>query len=205
MKGLLLKDYYSAKNSLRSLFLVAFVFIAASFFNDYVLFLYYPCILSSIAAMTLISYEEKDRWNIYAETLPCSRVQVVSCKYIVSLIFGALTAIALLFVQTAVMLYRKTFAFGQIAELALNFIPLLLLPSAFLLPPVYKFGAEKGRIAYYIIIGNFCAILGILNPSEGIPAISFTPAINLIVGIVSILLFGISWILSIKLYQKREL
>ena len=205
MKGLLLKDYYTAKNYLRSLFLVAFVFIAASFFNDYVFFLYYPCIFSSIAAMTLISYEEKDRWNIYAETLPCSKVQVVSCKYIVSLIFGTLTAIALLFVQTAAMLYRKTFAFGQIAELALNFIPLLLLPSAFLLPPVYKFGAEKGRIAYYIIIGHFCAILGILNPSEGIPAISFTPAINLIVGIVSILLFGISWILSIKLYQKREL
>ena len=205
MKGLLLKDYYSAKNYLRSLFLVAFVFIAASFFNDYVLFLYYPCILSSIAAMTLISYEEKDRWNIYAETLPCSRVQVVSCKYIVSLIFGTLTAIALLFVQTAAMLYRKTFALGQIAELALNFIPLLLLPSAFLLPPVYKFGAEKGRIAYYIIIGNFCAILGIWNPSEGIPAISFTPAISLIVGIVSILLFGISWIVSIRLYQKREL
>ena len=205
MKGLLLKDYYTAKNYLRSLFLVAFVFIAASFFNDYVFFLYYPCIFSSTAAMTLISYEEKDRWNIYAETLPCSRVQIVSCKYIVSLIFGTLTAIALLFVQTAAMLYRKTFALGQIAELALNFIPLLLLPSAILLPPVYKFGAEKGRIAYYIIIGSFCAILGIWNPSEGIPAFSFTPAINLIVGIASILLFGISWILSIKLYQKREL
>ena len=116
MKGLLLKDYYTAKNYLRSLFLVAFVFIVASFFNDYVFFLYYPCVFSSTAAMTLISYEEKDRWNIYAETLPCSRVQVVSCKYIVSLIFGTLTAIALLFVQTAAMLYRKTFAFGQIAE-----------------------------------------------------------------------------------------
>ena len=61
MKGLLLKDYYTAKNYLRSLFLVAFVFIVASFFNDYVFFLYYPCVFSSTAAMTLISYEEKDR------------------------------------------------------------------------------------------------------------------------------------------------
>ena len=47
MKGLLLKDYYTAKNYLRSLFWVAFVFIAASFFNDYVFFLYYPCVFPS--------------------------------------------------------------------------------------------------------------------------------------------------------------
>lgn len=90
MKGLLLKDFYMTAKYCRSFLLIVVVFLAVSFFGkDNVFFILYPVLISSMIPVTLMSYDEHDKWNVYSLTLPYTRGQLVSAKYLTGLIFGS--------------------------------------------------------------------------------------------------------------------
>lgn len=207
MKGLLLKDWYAVKSYFRAFFLMDIIFIVVSCFTDgNVFFLIYPCIFSGMISMSLIAYEEKEKWNIYAETLPYSRAQLVSSKYVVSLFIGLLTVLAMSTVQAGMMLYKHEFDFFTILNFITILLPVSLLPTAILLPFVYKFGAEKGRIIYYIVIGIFCGSMGFLGGMRNY-TLSFTqnPYLDIIGFLVAVFVFGVSWLFSVRFYQNREI
>ena len=207
MRGLLLKDWYYMKNYCKVFWGIIVVFIIAACFTEgKQFFLYYPCILSGMISMTLIAYEEKEGWNVYAGTLPISRTQIVSSKYMVSLIFSGFVVAAMLLVQLATMLYRQAFdGFGMI-NLATSLIPLSLLPTAILLPFIYKFGAEKGRMVYYVVVGLFCGLFIVLGNmgifETSLASIKYS---NVVLCSIAIVVFGISWLLSIGFYQEKEI
>lgn len=91
MKGLLLKEYYMIAKYCRAFLLIVVVFLAVSFFSsDNMFFIMYPAILASMIPVTLISYDEREKWNVYSGTLPYSRAQLVSAKYLAGLFFSAL-------------------------------------------------------------------------------------------------------------------
>ncbi len=207
MKGLLLKDWYALWSYLRIFLIVELGFVAMAIFTDAnAFFLLYPCILSGMLSMTLIAYEEKEKWNIYALTLPYSRAQLVSSKYLVSL-FLALSVVALATAsQLIAMLLNGAVDFRQILGQITLMLPLSLIPSALLLPFVYKFGAEKGRIAYYLVIGIFCAVLSGLGAFQGRPLqLPEGELMIVLILLASWLIYAISWLLSVKFYEKREL
>ncbi len=207
MKGLLLKDWYALWSYLRVFLIIELGFVATSFFSDANAFLLlYPCILSGMLSMTLIAYEEKEKWNIYALTLPYSKAQLVSSKYLISLLLGlsvvALSALS----QFLAMIIDSAVSFSQILSQISLTLPLSLVPTAFLLPFIYKFGAEKGRIAYYVVIGAFCAVLGGLGAFQGQPiTLPDGNLMNVLVILASLLVYALSWVLSVKFYEKREL
>lgn len=89
MKGLLLKDFYMAWRYCRILLVLVVVFIALSWADQGSLFfLLYPIILVSMIPVTLLGYDERDRWTGYSDTLPYTRGQLVSAKYLVGLCFS---------------------------------------------------------------------------------------------------------------------
>lgn len=207
MKGLLLKDWYAIKTYFRSLLVLYAVFLIASCFSERnTFFLFYPCILSGSIAMSLIAYEEKEKWNLYAATLPYSRTQLVSAKYLMTLLVGAGTVLMITVVQIGVLLHRQMFSVGRVLDLVFLLIVLCLLPTAILLPFVYRFGAEKGRFVYFIVLGVFFGLIVLIG---GMQQVDLWPVSNsywnaAMVGITA-LLFGGSWRLAIHFYEKREL
>ena len=76
-----------------------------------------------------------------------------------------------------------------------------------MLPILFRFGAEKGRLAYLIFIGVICGgitALSLSASSKNVSAATMpTPTLGLCVG--AIMLYILSWRLSVALYQKREL
>ena len=72
---------------------------------------------------------------------------------------------------------------------------------------MFKLGVEKGRMAYYVMIGVICggaAISGKFFGESLQATISFNTA--LIIGcVVAAAVFALSWYLSILFYRKREL
>ena len=81
MKGLLLKDLYMAAKYCRAFLLIVVVFLAVSFFgDDNIFFVVYPAMIAGIVPVTLISYDERDKWDLYAGTLPYTGSQPVSSK-----------------------------------------------------------------------------------------------------------------------------
>ena len=77
---------------------------------------------------------------------------------------------------------------------------------AFLLPFVFKFGAEKGRIAFYVMIGLLCALSAFWVRS-GFPTVFFpeNKAVTAAVAGAAVLLYLLSWRLSVLFCRKREL
>ncbi len=210
MKGLLLKDWYAIKSYCRTNIIIIVAFsIAGGVMEGNLFFTYYPCVFAGIITMNLIAYEEREKWEQYAATLPYSKTQMVSSKYIVGLCFGVVTILMNIITQLVCMVCLNTIYIDRLLSLLLVFVSLALLPAAFLLPFIYKFGVNKGRIAYFVVIGVFCGGIGILASNHTIGLIDIVPThqmsvIIIIVFAVSLVLYAFSWMLSILFYKNRE-
>ena len=208
MKGLLLKDWYMMKKYCRSYILIAAVFIAVSFFsNDNMFFIFYPCLLCGMIPVNLLGYDERSRWMQYSGTLPYTRAQIVSGKYLI----GLLAQLAMLVVtgvsQSAKMIIAGNFVFGDFAVLMLLMLIVSTLTSSICLPFVFKLGVEKGRTAYYVMIGFVCGA-SVLASSilRGQLMAEIQP--NLILALIAIIGIGVyilSWYLSVVFFRKREI
>ena len=199
MKGLLLKDWYLTVKYLRMLILISLLFAAMSVFSpENGFFRIYPAVMFAMIPVSLYSYDDREKWTVYAQAFPVSRAQYVTGKYL----FGALGMAALVALLTVLYLISGAEGFGGAVTLSLV---LGLGSASLMLPVLFRFGAEKGRIAYLIFIGVICgggAALSLAAPSEGGAAMP-TPSPALCAGMI--VLYILSWRLSVALYQKREL
>ncbi len=199
MKGLLLKDWYLTVKYLRMLILISLLFAAMSVFSpENGFFRIYPAVMFAMIPVSLYSYDDREKWTVYAQAFPVSRAQYVTGKYL----FGALGMAALVALLT--VLYLISGAEGFVGAVTLSLV-LGLGSASLMLPVLFRFGAEKGRIAYLIFIGVICggvAALSLAAPSEGGAAMP-TPSPALCAGMI--VLYILSWRLSVALYQKREL
>lgn len=209
MKGLLLKDFYMAMKYCRAYIVIAVVFPLVAVWGNTSFLLTYPVILASVVPVNLISYDEKSKWSSFSGVLPYSRQQLVSVKYLMALISLAFAIIFVLAGQIARMLINNEFDVNALLSLVALLPALGLLAPSLMLPAIFKFGAEKGRIVFYVIICGFCAFLGTLG------AIDEDALTNLMISMqswlipvitsVSVVLLAASWILSIQVYRKREI
>lgn len=203
MKGLLLKDFHVTAKTCKSYLFVILIFLALSFFdNDSLFFILYPPLMVSLVPVTLLSYDERDRWDKYSLTLPCTRAQLVSVKYLTGLAFGGITYILSEAVLAAQFLLAGSFVWGEYLSLSSALLLLGLLGPSILMPFMFKFGSEKGRLAYYFVIALLFAFITILI-GRGF-YIYFEGFSWAVIGAVVLLYLG-SWRLSILFYEKREL
>lgn len=206
MKGLLLKDLYMSAKYCRAFLGIVIVFLVVSFFGVNNLFaIIYPTMIASMIPMTLLSYDERDNWAQYSGTMPYTRAQLVSAKYIVGLFYGALSYLISMIASVVRMNLQGNFSLINLMSISTALLVLGLLGPTLLLPFVFKLGAEKGRIAFYVMIGIICAG----SVAAGIGAQTALPVTGLwVLGVISAfitILYILSWRLSILFYQKREL
>jgi len=99
------------------------------------------------------------------------------------------------------------FVFGEFAVLMLLLLTVATLTSSISLPFIFKLGVEKGRTAYYVMIGFVCgaSILasGLLR---GQTAAEIQP--NLVLTMVALAGVGVyifSWCMSVVFFKRREI
>ncbi len=208
MKGLLLKDFYMAKKYCKSYLLIAAVFIAISCTNnDNMFFIFYPCLLCGMIPVNLLGYDERSRWMQYSGTLPYTKAQLVSSKYLI----GLFAQTAMLFVtgiaQAVRMNMDGTFQLNDYIVLMPMMLIMITITSSISLPFIFKFGVEKGRTANYVMIGAVCAGSAAATsifeaaPQTEIQLNGFLAVLCL----VGIGIYALSWYLSIMFYKKREI
>ena len=204
MKGLIRKDLYMIWNYGRMLLLMSAVFLAFSAVAEQnYFFVVYPVLFGGVLPVTLISYEERDGWNRLCDALPLSRKTVVNERYIMTILCFLALYLLTLAVQTTVLIPKGRAA--ELVQLACLLPGVGLMAPAVMIPVTLRWGVEKGRIAYFIFIGVVVA-LGVmganaitdLNAEVGGPVMWAIP-------IVAVALFALSWLLSIRIYEKREL
>lgn len=209
MKGLLLKDFYMAAKYCRSYLLIGAVFIAVSFAgpeSQNMFFVFYPCLLCGMIPVNLLAYDERSRWLEYSGTLPYTKAQIVSGKYLVGIIVQGAMLIAVGIAQGVRMNLAGTFGWGEFALFMGSIYAMATVTSSISLPFMFRWGVEKGRIAYYCMIGFVCAAgyLGSVFFAQG-SAQTVSGRVMLVLFLLAGTgIYAASWLASIALYQKRE-
>jgi len=208
MRGLLLKDWYMMKKYCRSYLFIAAAFIALSFVSSgNMFFVFYPCLLCGMIPVNLLGYDERSRWMQYSGTMPYTKAQIVSGKYLVGLLSQLILLVVVGAVQAAKMVVTGEFVPGEFTVLMLLMLTVSTLTSSISLPFIFKLGVEKGRTAYYVMIGFVCCASymasGLFTGQLGLEV---KPNLALaVLVVVGIGIYIFSWYMSIVFYKKREI
>ena len=207
MKALIYKDLLSIWKYCRNYLIMCMVFLVASVFvEEYSFLQMYPLILMGTLVNTLIAYDERDKWDRQVLTMPITRKQYVTAKYLTGLILQGtvfLLTAAAHFVQLKLV---NSFVWESFrTDLAMMVVLAAAAPSL-ILPFVFKNGSEKGRMAYLIVLGCVFAaaaavtiLLGKVGLIHSVPS---SPAAA--VAAAAALLYPGSWALSVRWYEMRE-
>ena len=208
MRGLLLKDWYMMKKYCRYYLFVSIGFILLSMMsNGNMFFIFYPCLLCGMIPVNLLGYDERSRWTEYVGTLPYTKTQIVSAKYLI----GLFTQIAMLTVicitQGIKMGVEGTFVLKEFLVIMMLLLIMASVASSLTLPFIFKYGVEKGRGAYYVMIGVACAgsIIATTIYKEGLQNEIQLNGVLPIACVIGIGIYVLSWYLSVAFYKKREL
>lgn len=208
MKGLLMKDFTLLFKACKSVLIMIAVFLIVSLFSDSYGFLsYYAMILAAMIPVTLVAYDEKEKWDLYFQTLPVSKSDYVSAKYLTGLILEGIVFL--------VLVVLRRLSYSNTNDLLAYASFLFILGTVFLsvnLPVVFKFGSVKGRIVNIVLIIIVFALsfigmeLGSASLETVLNVISGKYNMPLFSGVIAAtLLLVVSWIMSVAIYKKKEI
>lgn len=216
MKGLLEKDLrlmISRKQSIL-IFIVASLFVAFTMEGSFVVS--YLTMLFTVIAISTLSYDEYDNGFAFLMTLPFSRKTYVREKYIFTLL-AEITAwiVSVILYYVVNMIKGVKLDLLSEAPVLLVYLPLLFLMACMMLPIQFRFGAEKSRTAYFIVIGGLAVLLFIvfklIGSGDGSidiieTALSFllSPVGIITVTAVFLILVAVSYLLSVRIMVKKE-
>lgn len=207
MKGLLQKDIYMTAKYFRAAWVMVPVFLFLMIFGEgNLFFMFYPIMIFGMLPVSLLSYDVHFKWEQYSGTLPYTRAQLVSAKYLMGLIFSGGVLLVCLVVLALRQIQGGGFDLDAFLAAGLLCFVLGVAAPAFLLPLAFKFGPEKGRLLFIVLIASLCGAgvaLGQADFLSGL-AIGNTVVVALAAAGVTLALYLLSWRLSIHFYQKKE-
>lgn len=210
MKGLLIKDLYSIRQYLKSILLILAFFALFSIGLGDSAILLEGMIVMFFMMMTIYSFSADNlaKWDRYALSLPISRLEIVTSKYILSF-FLCLTGTLLSLILVSAVLAIKplnNFDFTDHLLATASIFAISIFFSSVLLPLIFKFGVEKSRMFLILIFAIPSASvivldkIGLKMPTEG----EFLSFFKLIPIIILILLL-VSYLVSLKIYTNKEI
>ncbi len=209
MLGLIKKDFLLIKANLKSMLIIFAIYIILAFQGTFDISFIIP-LIGIMLFISTFSYDDFNNWNSYAVTLPDGRKNVVRAKYIASIILTIILAI----VSLAILII---ISYAKANSIDLNEMVISLMSSmlsciiiiSLLYPIVFKFGATNARIILFIGVFGIAGIGALI--SKFIDMTSVTNMINkldsypfITIPIISVILLGISYLISSRIYQSKE-
>ena len=213
MKGLLLKDAYQAWYYAKMVVVAAVVMMGVgviSMMNGANFFIVYAGFLLGMMPMTLLAYDQTSKFNEYGAALPATKEQLVGSKYIIGLcglVLAELFAAAALGVAS---LHWTAVDHALVISTLVQVGMTTLLGSTILLPLSYRFGYEKAKYAFYLMVGLVAALMGfgVSANEDGLVRNLLPQSISSLgllgIAVVALALYALSWRLSVAWYGKAE-
>ena len=206
MKGLFYKDVLMLTRSFRAyLAMTLFFIILATIRPDNSFWAVYGTFFFVTLVSSLMAVDEQSRWLSYCDILPLKRRDIINERYLLSLILTA--ALVVLFLVLS-LIFRHA-DMPTVLVTAGMMVALSLLAISVSMPINVKFGTAKGQMVRMTVIVVMVACgMFIINYAGPITAILLqVKASVLLFGIAAfiILIFALSWLLSIRIYEKKNL
>lgn len=213
MRGLLIKDLKILSQQKRTWMLMVLISVIMLFStSDFSFIIGYVTILASIVALSTISYDEMDNGYTFLFTLPVDAKGYVLTKYILSIGISTLVwgAANVLFFIAGKGAYGMEDFVGAVLLLVVA-----LMMQFIMIPLQLKFGAEKSRIVYLIVVGAvvllgllFGQFSGFLPDLSGLAAWIERLQVGVMVGLFvlcAVIVALISFTCSCRVMNKKQL
>ena len=206
MKGLFYKDVLMLTRSFRAyLAMTLFFIILATIRPDNSFWAVYGTFFFVTLVSSLMAVDEQSRWLSYCDILPLKRRDIINERYLLSLILTAVLVVLFLILS---LIFRHA-DMPTVLVTAGMMVALSLLAISVSMPINVKFGTAKGQMVRMTVIVVMVACgMFIINYAGPITAILLqVRASVLLFGIAAfiILIFALSWLLSIRIYEKKSL
>lgn len=203
MQGLIVKDLLNIKKQLLyyGVFIAIYLVLAltagmSDFFGTMI------SVMCAVLPITAIAYDERAKWDRYALSMPVSRRDIVLSKYLLGLLFCT----AAFIVNVAFLLFSGTDVAGGLIYKPLLFAATGLCFLSLLLPLIFRFGVERGRILMILLAFLPAAVIGTLPEIENdIFQGMFSGSSLSVIFFACILLFLASVSVSIWIYKRKEI
>ncbi len=207
MKGLIIKELLGLRQYFKILgFLLlaygAMVYImrTTAFIPAINAFLIMICVLNSF------NYDDNNRWEKFALTLPVSKTDLVNSKYLLILLLcAASTGVTFALSLILGLLFPASLTAILIASAASAFAGLFL--ASLSMPIIYRYGTEKARYILVIIIMVPTLLLRAFSgrlSGLSLPSASVLTRIGLSAAAFVIVFALLSYGLSQKIFAARE-
>lgn len=206
MKGLIIKDLLNMKRYLRNVLVMLIVYCAIFIpQNNFDVISGVIMIMFSMLVVTTISYDDAAKWDKYALAMPLSRRDIVLSKYMLALIFLITGAVICIIALLASGLFIETKPLSESMSVLAIIIALGLFFEALVLPLIYKYGVERARLMMILclLIPTGLVVLGAKVFGDSIPA-HIEQMLPLIALAATAVLFYISYIIALKIFQRKE-
>ena len=209
MIGFIKKDLLLIKGNLKSLIFI--IYIALAFYGKMSLMIVLP-IFSVVMMFNTFVYDDYNKWNSYAATLPNGKRNVVVSKYLTSLILIAILSIIVIITSSIFSFFTN----GNIIDMSV-FQELIytaiatMVVNSIMYPLIFKFGIERARTIIFVLVMVFAFIGSAVTSYFSSNYLKFEKIITLfknyyrIIAIAVILiLFVSSYLISRKIFAKKE-
>ena len=208
MNGLIRKDLYSLRGSLKitALLITVFgiIFIQESGFP----FIAVTIFIMATLVISTISLDETTRWDKYSLTLPISRKDIVRGKYALLLILSLIGMIIGLIISSAYSMMVSKTSLDDILLFAVLLFAVAVSLTSIALPVIYKIGADKGHIIAVVCIALPIVAIIILTSVVNISIESILLSDEIITTgclIISAAVFAASYFASMRIYTNKDL
>lgn len=209
MLGLIKKDLFLIKSNLKILVILFVVYGFMTFQGEMNL----SFVLSLMSVMIMIStfsYDNCNKWDAYAITLPGGRKNSIRAKYLATILLIIATTIIITILSVVTSYFQiKVLDYENIFSTILGAVFATTLLQSFMYPAIYKFGIENARIGIFIVAFGIAVIGGIIAKF-----INFKPILQtldnlgnywmIILPIVMIVILYLSYKISEGIYKKKE-
>ncbi|NCC08384.1 MAG: ABC-2 transporter permease [Clostridia bacterium] len=206
MKGLILKDGFTLMKQAKLFLVMILIFSIVPVYGSATAM--FTVVFAAKLSITSMSYDERSKWNTLAAMMPYSDTALVLSKYLLAYI--CILAASVLSVVGGVI---RAIATGGVLEgefliYVVSAVCLAALMVALVFAFIFRFGVEKGRLAYLASIVLVMVIGGgatqFLPKLTGIESIS-AAAVVIILAAFTIVVSATSIALSVKFYKKNRL
>lgn len=208
MLGLVKKDLLMIKGNIRQVILFLVVFLILAFQENNIIVIV-PVFVSMMVFITTFSYDEYNKWDAYAISLPVSRKNIVKAKYVASIILWAIALLVTVVITGIMGLFEQNLNYFEMFGMILGCVFSIVLLEAIMFPLIFKFGVEKGRIGLFVGVFAIAGLLGFIFTGIDLEnATGFIEIFNkyyyILIPLAAVILLVISYFVSKKIYLKKE-
>lgn len=151
MKSLILKDLYNIGHNTKSMFLFLLIFAVFFIPSGASIYVMMSSIMCTTMIVTTFSFDETSKWIRYALVMPISKKDIVLGKFVTLALFCIIGNLFGLVVGSVGEFFIHNFTFNNDEILSLLTFTLTAFIfsftfGCFLIPLMFKFGPEKGRM-----------------------------------------------------------